>query len=82
MKDFSRKFLGRMEVYPNNPQDNLLFKCNTRIDYEEYASIEEACALFPEAWGLEYCNKTRGQLFSGAAIVVPSTTSTSRLGRS
>jgi hypothetical protein len=50
-------YFAKMEVYPNNRHDNLLFKCNTTIDYEEYATIGEACAVFPDVWGFDPCNK-------------------------
>ena len=50
-------YFAKIEVYPNDRHDNLLFKCSTTIDYEEYATIEEACALFPDVWGFDPCNK-------------------------
>ena len=50
-------YFAKMEVYPNNRHDNLLVKCNTTIDYEEYATIGEACAVFPDVWGFDPCNK-------------------------
>jgi hypothetical protein len=50
-------YLAKMEVYPNNRHDNLLFKCSTTLDYGEYATIEEACEVFPDVWGFDPCNK-------------------------
>ena len=60
-------FFDKMEVYPNNPQDNLRLTCSTHIDYDEYASIQEACAWFPAVWGFDPCNQshTGAMLLSG-----------------